>query len=85
MICYVVTFKPMTTTRKNNYEIFNEVILYLCTFLLFLQTEFIPGVTYRYDFGWVLCSLVIFYILAHLVGFVFPIHSYIARKFFKVS
>lgn len=68
MICYVSSIKPMTTKWGNILEIFGEIIFYFCTICLIMQTEFVEELEIKYNVGWILCYLIIFYIFVHLLS-----------------
>ena len=65
MIKFFFDYKPMNAAFLNRCEIFNEISLLFIYYFMFLFTDFIPDVEFRYSLG--------FYFI-YLVGFVFSIN-----------
>ena len=65
MIKFFFDFKPMNQAFLNQFEIFNEISLLFIYYFMFLFTDFIPDVEFRYTLG--------FYFI-YLVGSVFFIN-----------
>ena len=65
MIKFLFDIKPMKNKFLNQCEIFNEVSLLFIYYIMFLFTDFIPDVEFRYTLG--------FYFI-YLVGSVFLVN-----------
>ena len=65
MIKFFVDFRPMNQAFLNRCEIFNEVSLLFIYYFMFLFTDFIPDVEFRYTLGF--CFI-------YIVGAVFSVN-----------
>ena len=51
LLAYYISERPMKDAINNFIQIFNEVVVLLCTWLLFLFTNYVPDPVLRYDYG----------------------------------
>ena len=49
LLCFYFSVLPMASTYLNGIEIFNEIIIIVCIWLLFQQTEYVGDVKTRYE------------------------------------
>jgi hypothetical protein len=62
---YVIRVRPFGSPNLNNLEVFNEVIMYLCTlFLISFKDE---TNKYQTELGWVYLGIIFFYVLVNLI------------------
>lgn len=49
---FLITIKPMNSTFLNVLEIINEVTLIICSYMLYLFTDYVDNAKTRYNLGW---------------------------------
>ena len=60
MIKFLFDYKPMNTRLLNSFEIINETFTLFITYFMFLFTDFVPDVEYRYKLGYRFIAFVSF-------------------------
>ena len=87
MIKFFFDFKPMNQAFLNQFEIFNEISLLFIYYFMFLFTDFIPDVEFRYTLGFYFIYLVgaVFFINLVLViySMIYAIYFDIRKKYAK--
>jgi len=56
----------MNSKLLNAIEIFNELTLLICSYFMFLFTDFIKDAEFRYHLGWYFIRVIIFNIICKL-------------------
>ena len=75
LLTYIIVWKPMESVLFNNLAIFNELMLLLIGYLMYLFTDYIPVPETRYFFGKVLLYLLYFNVSVNLVVLAIEISS----------
>ena len=75
LLTYIIVWKPMESGLFNNLAIFNELMLLLIGYLMYLFTDYIPVPETRYLFGKVLLYLLYFNVAVNLVVLAIEISS----------
>ena len=75
LLTYIIVWQPMESRLFNNLAIFNELMLLLIGYQMYLFTEFIPVPETRYLFGKFLLYLLYFNVAVNLVVLAFEIGS----------
>lgn len=59
--------RPFLSNKMNNIEIMNQSVAYVVTVMCFELTDHIPSSKARYMFGWVIISVVCFFIAVNII------------------
>ena len=71
----------MESRLHNVIQLFNEILVLLCVWLMFLFTDYVPDPVTRYDLAWKLIYLVAFAIGVNLLLLVIMIAKDITRAY----
>ena len=66
VMSYTTYVMPFSIRRSNYQETFNEIIVLLCSYHLFVFTEWVYDVDQRYRMGWSLLCLVVFLLVTNI-------------------
>ena len=75
LLTYIIMWQPMESRLFNNLAVFNELMLLLFGYKMYLFTDFIPVPETRYFFGKILLYLLYFNVAVNLVALAFEISS----------
>ena len=73
LLTYIIMWQPMESRLFNNLAVFNELMLLLFGYQMYLFTDFIPVPETRYFFGKILLYLLYFNVAVNLVALAFEI------------
>ena len=60
MVKFLFDYRPLNSRLLNGFEIINEIFTLFITYFMFLFTDFVPDVEYRYKLGYRFIALVAF-------------------------
>ena len=66
MILFIIEFKPFEENRLNKQEIFNELMVLLSGYIMFLYTEFVPEYETKYLIGWFHVGLILVVLMGNI-------------------
>ncbi|TNV87928.1 hypothetical protein FGO68_gene17662 [Halteria grandinella] len=73
MLLFFTGVKPMNQPFLNNMEIFNELTLLICSYFLFLFTDFVGDANTRFMIGWAFVGLAAFNILVNWCALLYKV------------
>ena len=87
-VIYSSQIRPFNSKLLNMSELFNEVMVWLCSYPLFCFSQFVPDPEVEYDIGWILIALILALIVFNctilLIGLIVEIKaSFRVRKLKK--
>ena len=66
MILFIIETKPFEENRINKQEIFNEIMVLLSGYVMFLYTEFVPDYETTYLIGWFHVGLILVVLMGNI-------------------
>ena len=80
MLSYYLANKPMNDKANNFIQVFNEIVILLATWYMFLFTEYVSDPVIRYDFGEWFKYLLIFNVGINVCVLIWTLLAQIAFK-----
>ena len=82
MLVFFLTVWPMEDNLNNAIHIFNEIMVLVCIWMMFLFTDYVPEPSTKYDLAWYLIYLIVFNITVNLGVFFYTTarQSYTAAR-----
>ena len=85
LLAYYLSVRPMVDRVNNFTQVFNEIVVLLCQWLMFHFTDFVTDPIVRYELGWYLLYLVATNVAVNLLVLIYVISNKIylaARNYF---
>ena len=70
MLIYMLHVRPFEDNSLNRQELFNEILVLLANYILYLNTEFVDDLGTIYAIGWTTIGIILFNLVVNL-GFMF--------------
>jgi hypothetical protein len=84
MLSFTVHVRPTTTGNLEMLEIFNEGLVLLCAYYIFLFTDYITDPVMRYQFGWGYIGLLGFGLIFNFMNLVISSLSDCKKMFLSI-
>ena len=86
MTLFFIIVKPLNQPFLNRMEIFNEISLLICSYFLFMFTDFIPDAQTRYLAGWGFIGMAVFNIAVNWLCLFYKVYlaasSFLRKKYY---
>ena len=64
---YQGSYSPLVGKLQNRIELMNEVFISLCGYQMLYFTDWIPEPDIKYQYGWIMCTLIVLQITLNLI------------------
>lgn len=83
MLLYFVKFRPLKETQDNSFEIFNEFVIMLLNYSIWVFTDFQRDGEVKFQIGWLYSGAIILTVLVNFYPFLKELKSKIKSKKYK--
>jgi hypothetical protein len=66
VVIYLGYFRPYTTQKQNNLELFNEICILAASYHLIIFTDFVDDLDIKYQAGWSLIAITLINLIGNL-------------------
>ena len=73
MLCYIVSVRPLKDNFSNRMEIFNEVTVLICSYILFTFTACVQDVQTRFEYGWIFIGVTLGNIIVNFIALFYKV------------